>query len=145
MQLHQIVRDNPNKKAKIVGRGGRHGKQSGRGGKGQTARAGNKRRPAMRDIIKKMPKLRGRGIHALKSISRGYAPVNLTDLNIFNDGDVITRQAVVAKGLLSTRFARFPQVKILGTGEIEKKLTIEGCLVSDTAKAKIEKAGGSVK
>ena len=145
MQIHQIVRDNPNKKAKIVGRGGRRGKQSGRGGTGQTARAGNKRRPAMRDIIKKIPKLRGRGIHALKPINAGFAPVNLTDLNIFNDGDTVTRAAIVAKGLLSTRFARYPKVKILGTGEIEKKLVIEGCMASETAKAKIEKAGGSFK
>ena len=47
------------KKDRLVGRGGKHAKTSGRGGKGQTARAGNKRRPELRDIIKKLPKNRG--------------------------------------------------------------------------------------
>ena len=59
MQIHSIKREHPNKKARQVGRGGTRGKTSGRGGKGQTARAGNKRRPQLRDIIKKLPKLRG--------------------------------------------------------------------------------------
>ena len=52
----------------IVGRGGKRGKTSGRGGKGQTARAGNKRRPELRDFIKRIPKLRGRGISPQKPI-----------------------------------------------------------------------------
>lgn len=59
MQIHELKRKNKNKKDRIVGRGGKHAKTSGRGGKGQTARAGNKRRPELRDIIKKLPKLRG--------------------------------------------------------------------------------------
>jgi hypothetical protein len=59
MQKHEIKRAHALKEKKLVGRGGRRGKTSGRGGKGQTARAGNKRRPEMRDIIKKLPKLRG--------------------------------------------------------------------------------------
>jgi len=59
MQIHQLKRQHKNKKDRIVGRGGKHAKTSGRGGKGQTARAGNKRRPELRDIIKKLPKLRG--------------------------------------------------------------------------------------
>lgn len=59
MQIHNLKRTHKNKKDRIVGRGGKHAKQSGRGGKGQTARAGNKRRPELRDIIKKLPKLRG--------------------------------------------------------------------------------------
>lgn len=59
MQTHELKRQNKNKKDRIVGRGGKHAKTSGRGGKGQTARAGNKRRPALRDIIKKIPKKRG--------------------------------------------------------------------------------------
>jgi large subunit ribosomal protein L15 len=59
MQLHLLKRAHPNKKDRIVGRGGKRGKTSGRGGKGQTARAGNKRRPELRDIIKKLPKHRG--------------------------------------------------------------------------------------
>jgi large subunit ribosomal protein L15 len=59
MQIHDLKRKHKNKKDRIVGRGGKHAKTSGRGGKGQTARAGNKRRPELRDIIKKLPKLRG--------------------------------------------------------------------------------------
>ena len=59
MQIHNLKREHKNKKDRIVGRGGKHAKTSGRGGKGQTARAGNKRRPELRDIIKKLPKNRG--------------------------------------------------------------------------------------
>ena len=59
MQINNLKREHKNKKDRIVGRGGKHAKTSGRGGKGQTARAGNKRRPELRDIIKKLPKNRG--------------------------------------------------------------------------------------
>lgn len=59
MQTHNLKRVHKNKKDRLVGRGGKHAKTSGRGGKGQTARAGNKRRPELRDIIKKLPKNRG--------------------------------------------------------------------------------------
>ncbi len=67
MQIHNLKRKNKNKKDRIVGRGGKHAKTSGRGGKGQTARAGNKRRPELRDIIKKLPKNRG---YSFKTIQR---------------------------------------------------------------------------
>ena len=67
MQINNLKRQNPNKRDRIVGRGGKHAKTSGRGGKGQTARAGNKRRPELRDIIKKLPKNRG---YQFKSIRR---------------------------------------------------------------------------
>ncbi|MBP6060760.1 MAG: hypothetical protein KA515_02015 [Candidatus Pacebacteria bacterium] len=59
MQTHNLKRLHKNKRDRLVGRGGKHAKTSGRGGKGQTARAGNKRRPELRDIIKKLPKNRG--------------------------------------------------------------------------------------
>ena len=67
MQIHNLKRAHKNKKDRIVGRGGKHAKTSGRGGKGQTARAGNKRRPELRDIIKKLPKNRG---YSFKSIQK---------------------------------------------------------------------------
>ncbi len=67
MQIHNLKRQHKNKKDRIVGRGGKHAKTSGRGGKGQTARAGNKRRPELRDIIKKLPKKRG---YQFKSIEK---------------------------------------------------------------------------
>ena len=69
MQIHNLKRQHKNKKDRIVGRGGKHAKTSGRGGKGQTARAGNKRRPEMRDIIKKLPKRRG---YRFKSIQKVF-------------------------------------------------------------------------
>ena len=67
MQFHTLKRKTANKKAKQVGRGGTRGKTSGRGTKGQNARAGRKKRPELRDFIKRVPKLRGRGRSSLKS------------------------------------------------------------------------------
>jgi large subunit ribosomal protein L15 len=67
MQFHSLKRKTPNKRSRQVGRGGTRGKTSGRGTKGQNARAGRKKRPELRDFIKRVPKLRGRGIFALKS------------------------------------------------------------------------------
>ncbi|MFA6353703.1 MAG: hypothetical protein WCW93_02115 [Candidatus Paceibacterota bacterium] len=69
MQIHNLKRKHKNKKDRLVGRGGKHAKTSGRGGKGQTARAGNKRRPELRDIIKKLPKNRG---YQFKSIQKVF-------------------------------------------------------------------------
>lgn len=69
MQIHNLKRQHKNKKDRLVGRGGKHAKTSGRGGKGQTARAGNKRRPELRDIIKKLPKNRG---YQFKSIQKVF-------------------------------------------------------------------------
>lgn len=69
MQIHNLKRTHKNKKDRLVGRGGKHAKTSGRGGKGQTARAGNKRRPELRDIIKKLPKNRG---YQFKSIQKSF-------------------------------------------------------------------------
>ena len=68
MQFHTIKRKTKNRKARQVGRGGTRGKTSGRGTKGQNARAGRKKRPELRDFIKRIPKLRGRGKNSLKSI-----------------------------------------------------------------------------
>ena len=66
MQIHNLKRTHKNKRDRLVGRGGKHAKTSGRGGKGQTARAGNKRRPELRDIIKKLPKNRGYKFKSVK-------------------------------------------------------------------------------
>lgn len=145
MQIHEIKRVHANKKSKLVARGGKRGKTAGRGGKGQTARAGNKRRPAMRDIIKKLPKLRGHGKNRAKSVFyRGpEAVVNTGALNIFKAGDTVTPTSLVANGLISQAFGKHPKVKILGTGEITVALKFEGCTVSGSAREKIEKAGGS--
>lgn len=146
MQVHEIRREHPHKKPKLVARGGKRGKTAGRGGKGQTARAGNKRRPAMRDIIKKLPKLRGHGKNRSQSVfDRGpVAVVNLTQLARFEAKTEITKVMLVTAGLVQKVSGRIPTIKILGTGEIINAITITGLAVSETAKAKIEKAGGTV-
>lgn len=146
MQVHQIRRDTPLKKKKLVGRGGKRGKTAGKGGKGQTARAGHRVRPAMRDIIKKLPKLRGHGKNRSKSVFyRGpEAVVNVGALNVFEAGAMVTPSTLAQKGLIPVVLGRLPKVKILGTGEVTVKVTVEGCTVSETATAKIQKAGGTV-
>ncbi len=70
MQFHTLKRKTANQKPKQVGRGGTRGKTSGRGTKGQNARAGRKKRPELRDFIKRVPKLRGRGKSSLKSLQK---------------------------------------------------------------------------
>lgn len=80
MQFHTLKRKTKNKKAKQVGRGGTRGKTSGRGTKGQNARAGHKKRPELRDIIKRVPKLRGRGVSSLKSLQKRAHGVELVTL-----------------------------------------------------------------
>ncbi len=146
MQVHEIRREHPHKKPKLVARGGKRGKTAGRGGKGQTARAGNKRRPAMRDIIKKLPKLRGHGKNRAKStFDRGpIAVVNVSQLEIFDAKTEITGMMLITSKLVELSSGRVPTIKILGTGEITKALTIIDLAVSETAKAKIEKAGGTI-
>ncbi len=142
MQTHTLKRHTKQKKHTQLGRGGRHGKTSGRGGKGQTARAGNKRRPQMRDIIKKIPKLRG---YKFAGIVGPMAPVNLGALDAgFTNGEAVNPTTLIAKGLIITKSGRVPRVKILARGSLSKKLTVTGCLVSAVAKQAIEKAGGTV-
>ena len=146
MQIHQIVRKTKNRSKKIVGRGSKRGKTSGRGTKGQNARAGHKNRPEIRDIIKKLPKLRGRGKNTFKSIQNKPVVVNLDQLNeVFLDGAVITPKILLTKGLIGKKSGQVPTVKILSDGTITKKITIIACSVSKSAKEKIIKAGGGVK
>jgi large subunit ribosomal protein L15 len=145
MQFHQLKRNTPNKKRMIVARGGKRGKTSGRGGKGQSARAGNKRRPEWRDIIKKLPKLRGRGVNQHKPVSDKFLPVNVDMIEaVYQKGESVTPTTLVEKGVISTVSGRIPAVKILGDGEITKSVTVSGCAVSASAKTKIEKAGGKI-
>lgn len=148
MQLHELQRENPNRDKKRVGRGGKRGKTSGRGHKGQKARAGTGMRPAIRDMIKKLPKLRGHGKNRGRTINSGvYKPqvVNVAKLEaLFEAGDTVTPAMLLAKGAVSRAKGRTPEVKILGQGTLSKKLKVEGCTVSATAKQLIEAAGGSV-
>lgn len=148
MQLHEIKPTTARKTVKRIARGGKRGKTSGRGGKGQTARAGTSGRPEMRDIIKKLPKLRGHGKNRAKTVNSArivYVPVNVQALEAsFEAGAEVTPRALVVLGIISTKGKKAPAVKILGTGELTKKLMISGCIVSKSAQEKIEKAGGSV-
>lgn len=145
MQIHNLKRKNPNKKKKVVGRGGLRGKTSGRGHKGQKQHGGHGIRAELRDQIKKIPKLRGRGKNSNKSIKADNIAINVSVLDArFNAGETVSPITLREKGLIKGAAARNTDVKILGNGEITKKLTIEGCLVSKTAEEKISKAGGSV-
>ncbi len=148
MELHSLKKSVGNTKKKTrVGRGGTRGKTAGRGTKGQKARAGNKRRPQWRDEIKKLPKRRGYG----KNRARGVVPrikvagINLKTLTAnFKDGAVVSLTTLMKAGLLRRVSGKMPPVKILGTGEVPSKLSIEGLNVSLSAKAAIEKNGGKV-
>lgn len=148
MQLHELVPATARKVAKRIGRGGKRGKTSGRGGKGQTARAGNSMRPEMRDFIKKLPKLRGHGVNRAATVNEERVrpvAVNVAALEAaFQTGATVSPKTLVALGVVETVRKRAPKVKILATGELTKALTIEGCEVSATAKVKVEKAGGKV-
>lgn len=143
MQTHELKRAHPNKKTRQIGRGGTRGKTSGRGTKGQNARAGHKKRPEIRDFIKRVPKLRGRGKNINTSIELKATVVNIGDLNkIFKNGDTVSPSILVRKGLVKKLSGDAPRVKVLGTGVLDKSLTFKGCLVSASAKTAIEKAGG---
>ena len=148
MQLHQLQPKTRRKSAKRIGLGGKRGKTSGRGHKGQKARAGNSMRPEMREIIKKLPKLRGHGKNRAKTVNSERVlaiPVNVSTLEAtFSAGAEVSPKTLVSSGVIRTRRGASPKVKILGNGELTKKLSISGCTVSASAKEKIEKAGGSV-
>lgn len=144
MQIHSLKSKTQRKKSVQVGRGGKRGKTSGRGTKGQKARAGRKMRPEMRDIIKKIPKLRGRGKNSNLPIKTTVA-VTLADLEKnFNAGDTVTITSLNEKKLINKQALRARTAKIVATGALSKKLTIEGVPATTGAKKQIEAAGGSV-
>lgn len=128
-----------------VARGGKRGKTSGRGGKGQSARAGNKRRPEWRDIIKRLPKLRGRGVNLQKSFAERPVVLNIDVLEVaFEAKETVSPATLIEKGLISNRSGYMPLVKLLGEGEITKAFMVTGCIVSASAAEKIAKAGGTI-
>ena len=145
MQFNTLKRNHPNKKRRIVGRGGKHAKTSGRGTKGQNARAGHKKRPEIRDFIKRLPKLRGRGKNINTSIETKPFVINLGYLSkLFKAGEVVSPKTLFEKKVLATVSGLLPKVKILASGVLDKKLSFEGCQVSQSAKLAIEGAGGNV-
>ena len=147
MELNTLKSSKANRQTKRVGRGGKRGKTAGRGTKGQKARAGNKRRPEWRDIIKKLPKRRGYGKNRARTVVPRVpvAAINLKTLSSnFKDGAVVSLTTLMKAGLLRRVSGKMPPVKILGTGDVPSKLSIEGLKVSESAKAAIEKNGGKV-
>ncbi len=134
------------KSKKRVGRGGSRGKTSGRGMNGQKSRAGANIRPAERDFIKKIPKLRGRGKNKFASIKTKPSIVNVGDLTgSFSDGDEVNIKTLSEKGLISKTGGRYPKVKLLGNGNLAVKILVSECQISGSAEEKIKKAGGQIK
>lgn len=145
MDLKTLKPKTKNKARMTVGRGGKRGKTAGRGTKGQNARAGRKKRPELRDFIKRIPKLRGRGVNQFKSIVEKPFNINVGHIEAnYKAGEIVNAKTLVEKGVLSLYKGNLPKVKILGNGDITKKINIEKCIVSAQAKEKIEKAGGLI-
>jgi large subunit ribosomal protein L15 len=136
----------PNRKKMTVGRGGKRGKTSGRGTKGQKARSGRKIRPALRDAIKKIPRRRGVTInkrdHQFTSVSVPPVSLSLSLIEAsYASGETVSPHSLIEKGLIKRVRGRIPKIKLLD-GEISKKISFEKILLSGSAKKKIEAAGG---
>jgi len=144
MQIHQIKPTQTKKSKKRVGRGGSHGTYSGRGIKGQKARAGRKLPPLIRSLIKRYPKLRGCGFKS-QALNSKLQIVNLDVLEKnFEAGQKVNPRVLLEKRLIRRIKGIVPRVKILGGGELTKALTVENCSVSKKAKEAVEKANGQI-
>ena len=143
MRLHDLkTRPGSKHRRKRLGQGesSGHGKTSGRGGKGQTARSGSSIRIGFEGgqmpLIRRIPK---RGFNN-KSHATVYIPVNLESLNAFEEGATVDEAALRSVGLAN---GRGDGVKILGGGELKKKLKVTAHKFSTAAKVKIEALGGT--
>jgi len=134
--LHLLQPKTHFRKSRRIGRGGKRGTTSGRGTKGQKARAGHKIRPALRDIIKKIPKKRG---FKFKSFRPKPVVLNLSLLDKhFKEGDTVSPEILVKRGLVGKIKGRMPKVKILGGGELKKKLVFKDVEFSKSVEAKLK-------
>jgi large subunit ribosomal protein L15 len=143
MRLHTLKpRPGAKHRTKRLGQGesSGHGKTSGRGGKGQTARSGSSIRIGFEGgqmpLIRRIPK---RGFNNARFATR-YLGVNVGDLNKFEDGARVDETALRSVGLAN---GRAHGIKILGNGELSRKLTVSVSAFSASAKAKIEAKGGA--
>ena len=143
MRLHDLKpRPGAKHRRKRLGQGesSGHGKTSGRGGKGQTARSGSSIRIGFEGgqmpLIRRIPK---RGFNNAR-FTTSYHAVNVSDLNQFDDGARVDETALRALGLAN---GRAHGIKILGTGDLSKKLTVSASAFSASAKSKIEAKGGT--
>ena len=120
------------------GHGSGNGKTAGKGHKGQKARSGGSIRPGFEGgqmpLQRRIPK---RGF--VNVFATNYAVINVKDLTVFEDGAVVDEQAIVEAGLLKKTL---DGVKVLGKGELTKKLTVNVAAFSESAKQKIEEVGG---
>ena len=142
MKLHELSPQEGSVKAgfrKGRGAGSGNGKTAGKGHKGQNARSGGGVRPGFEGgqlpLYRKLPK---RGFNNYR-FAKCYSVVNVKMLNKFNDGDVVDAAALLATGLIDSVC---DGVKILGEGELTKKLTVKAAVFSASAKEKIEAVGG---
>ena len=121
------------------GTGSGNGKTAGKGHKGQNARSGGGVRPGFEGgqlpLYRKLPK---RGFNNAR-FGKVYTIVNVGSLNMFNDGDVVDSAALLASGIINVVA---DGVKVLGEGELTKKLTVKAAVFSASAKEKIEAVGG---
>ena len=126
-------------KRKGLGESSGHGKTSGRGGKGQSARAGSGIRLGFEGgqmpLLRRIPK---RGFNN-KAFGTHLAVINVEALNVFADGATVTPETLLEQGILKKLLEG---VKVLGDGEITKKLTVKAQQFSATAREKVTKAGG---
>jgi large subunit ribosomal protein L15 len=151
LNLSNLQPAQPRKDRKRVGRGpgSGKGKFSGRGVKGQKSRSGSHKMRAgfeggQMPIYMRIGKLRGstsKDAMPVGPFRTETAPINLRDLDRFESGDVVTPESLVEKRLLKNTKI---DVKLLGTGEVSKKLTIRVHAISASAREKIEAAGGTI-
>ena len=153
MKLHQLP--SSHKRSQRIGRGGKRGTTAGRGTKGQRSRSGHRIRPAERDLIMRIPKLRGFRNKPKTDTTKVFNLGNLEEILKASakageagkaKGGVpieITKDFLTAAGALGKNFRG--TVKLLGAGEIKTAISVKGLQVSASAKAKIEKAGGTIK
>ena len=141
MKLHELSPAAGSAKAawrKGRGPGSGNGKTAGKGHKGQNARSGGGVRPGFEGgqlpLYRKLPK---RGFN--NKFAKVYATVNVSDLNKFEDGATVTLESLVNSGIVRKEY---DGLKVLGNGELSKKLTVEAKVFTATAKEKIEAAGG---
>ena len=141
MKLHELKKNEGATFArKRVGRGSGSGlgKTSGKGQKGQKSRSGASINPVFEGGQTPLfRRLHIRGFSNAKFKVR-YATINLSDLNVFNDGDIVTPELLKEKGIVKKQLAG---IKVLGNGTLEKKLTIKANRFSSSALEKIEESG----
>lgn len=141
MQLHDIQPKTKKERKRRVGRGGKKGSFSGRGTKGQRKHGKSGIRPAIRDLIKKVPKLRGEGFPSMPETPEREV-VNVGELSQwFKKGDHVTPKTLAERGAIDA--VKTP-VKLLADGEPPEGLTVQNVPLSRAAKEKIETAGGTI-